>query len=146
MHSINDFMESDHRHCDDLFAEVELAVAAQAWDRATDAFTRFQSAMQAHFAAEEEILFPAFVEKSGIVGGPTQVMQEEHVQMNALLAQAKTAILEREAEEYGGHAETLLIMMQQHNMKEEHVLYPMCDEHLRDQVDSMLLSLQSKVQ
>ena len=27
-------------------------------------------------------------------------------------------------------AESLLIMMQQHNMKEENVLYPMCDQHL----------------
>lgn len=146
MHSINDFMESDHRHCDDLFADVEQAVASLAWDRATDAFTRFQRAMQQHFAAEEEILFPAFVAKSGMVGGPTQVMQEEHAQMNALLAQAKAAISERDADEYEGLADTLLIMMQQHNMKEEHVLYPMCDEHLRDQVDSLLPNLQHKIQ
>ena len=34
------------------------------------------------------------------------------------------------ADEYAGNAETLLIMMQQHNMKEENILYPMCDQHL----------------
>ncbi|EKE18361.1 MAG: hemerythrin HHE cation binding protein [uncultured bacterium] len=146
MRSINEFMEGDHRHCDDLFADVEQAVATQVWDLATAAFSRFQNAMQQHFSAEEEILFPAFEARSGMVGGPTQVMRDEHVQMNALMAQAMAAISAKDAEEYGGNAETLLIMMQQHNMKEEHVLYPMCDEHLRDQVDALLLSLLNKVQ
>ena len=146
MPSINEFMEHDHRHCDDLFADVEQAVVAQGWDRATAGFTRSQNAMQQHFAAEEEILFPAFELKSGMVGGPTQVMRDEHVQMNALMAQAKEALSAKDADDYGGNAETLLIMMQQHNMKEENVLYPMCDDQLRDQVDSLLLSLQNKVQ
>ena len=62
--------------------------------------------------------------------GPTQVMRMEHQQMRDLLDQAQAAIMAGDAEEYMGQAETLLIMMQQHNMKEENILYPMCDQHL----------------
>ncbi|TRZ68118.1 MAG: hemerythrin domain-containing protein, partial [Rhodocyclaceae bacterium] len=34
-------------------------------------------------------------------------------------------------------AETLLILMQQHNMKEENILYPMCDQALAAQVEQL---------
>jgi iron-sulfur cluster repair protein YtfE (RIC family) len=36
----------------------------------------------------------------------------------------------QDAEAYLGHSETLLLLMRQHNMKEEQVLYPMCEQHL----------------
>ena len=49
-------------------------------------------------------------------------MREETAAGEALAAQ--------DAEDYAGNAETLLILTQQHNMKEENVLYPMCDQHL----------------
>ncbi|MDO8706595.1 MAG: hemerythrin domain-containing protein [Sulfuricaulis sp.] len=142
MTSIKDFMTVDHRHCDDFFAESEQAVAAQAWDRAGAAFGSFQAAMQHHFAAEEELLFPAFELKSGMTMGPTQVMRVEHAQMRELMAAAQASLLAKDADDYAGNAETLLIMMQQHNMKEEQVLYPMCDEQLKDQMATLLLQLQ----
>jgi len=146
MINIKNCMTDDHRHCDDLFADVEQAVAAQAWDRANTAFARFRGAMQQHFAAEEELLFPAFEAKSGMTMGPTQVMREEHVQMRELMATAQQALAAQDADDYSGNAETLLIMMQQHNMKEENVLYPMCDDHLREQAATLLPQLQHKLQ
>lgn len=145
MSSISDLMERDHRHCDDLFADVEQAVAAQAWDHANAAFACFQGAMQKHFAAEEEILFPAFEAKTGMTMGPTQVMRDEHVLMKGLLAAAQDALLAKDADDYSGNAETLLVMMQQHNMKEENVLYPMCDEHLQKEADALLQHLQQQI-
>jgi iron-sulfur cluster repair protein YtfE (RIC family) len=142
MSSIKDFMVGDHHRCDDLFADAEQAVAAQAWDRASAAFGSFQAAMQQHFAAEEDVLFPAFELKSGMTMGPTQVMRVEHAQMRELMAAAQESLLVKDADDYAGNAETLLIMMQQHNMKEEHVLYPMCDEQLKDQMATLLVQLQ----
>ncbi len=146
MSNIKNCMTDDHRHCDDLFAEVEQAVAAQAWERASAAFAGFAGAMQQHFAAEEELLFPAFEAQSGMTMGPTQVMRDEHIQMRELMAAAQEALAAQDADDYAGNAETLLIMMQQHNMKEENVLYPMCDDHLRSQVNTLLAQLQHKLQ
>lgn len=146
MSNIKSLMTDDHRRCDDIFAEVEQAVSAQAWDRANAVFASFSRAMQQHFSAEEDFLFPAFEAKSGMTMGPTQVMREEHAQMRELLAAAQEALAAKDADDYSGNAETLLIMMQQHNMKEENVLYPMCDDHLRDQTGAMLSQLQQKLQ
>lgn len=145
MTTIKNCMSHDHRRCDDLFAEVEQAVEARAWDRASAAFSSFANAMRAHFAAEEELLFPAFELKSGMTMGPTQVMRSEHAQMNELMAAALESLAAEDADDYSGNADTLLIMMQQHNMKEENVLYPMCDDHLLDQADALLPQLHLKL-
>jgi hemerythrin-like domain-containing protein len=145
MNEIQTFMLSDHRRCDALFTAAEREVAVAAWDRAKHAFIGFQQVMQQHFSAEEEVLFPAFERKTGMTMGPTQVMRDEHVQMNDLMTAAYQSLLAKDADDYAGNTETLLIMMQQHNMKEEHVLYPMCDQHLADLADVLLPKLRQQL-
>lgn len=141
MHTIHELMSSDHRACDERFAAVEQAVAGGRWEEADAAFRAFGEAMRRHFSAEESVLFPAFEARTGMRMGPTQVMRGEHAQMNALIAAAETALAQRDESEYSGFAETLLIMMQQHNMKEENILYPMCDGQLGDAYPALCADL-----
>ena len=145
MESIRDLMSADHRQCDDCFVAVERSVARSAWSDADAEFDRLHDAMRHHFDAEEAILFPAFEARTGMSMGPTRVMRSEHEQMRELLAAAQKALDERDADDYSGTAETLLIMMQQHNMKEENVLYPMCDQQLAAQLATLLAQLESGI-
>ncbi len=62
-------------------------------------------------------------------------MRMEHAQMRSLLDQMDAAMAVRDAVGLSGTAETLLIMMQQHNLKEQHILYPMCDRALAGDAD-----------
>ena len=142
MTSIRSFMTDDHRHCDDLFADAEQAIAKNNLDAARAAFGHFRGAMLAHFDCEEKTLFPTFEAKTGISMGPTQVMRLEHVQMRSLLDDAVDALKTGNTDDYLGQADTLLIMMQQHNMKEENILYPMCDQHLVDELPQILAHLE----
>jgi hemerythrin-like domain-containing protein len=146
MRNIKNFMAGDHRQCDELLVTAEQAVASRSWQEATAAFAGFQHAVLQHFTAEESVLFPAFEEKTGMLSGPTQVMRGEHVQMRELMAAAHAALLAQDADDYAGNAETLFIMMQQHNVKEENVLYPMCDQLLSAQVDALLPRLHDQIQ
>ena len=57
-------------------------------------------------------------------------MRGEHRQMRQLLEQMRGGLAARDGDAFDGGAETLLILMQQHNMKEENILYPMCDSAL----------------
>ncbi|HET7776439.1 MAG TPA: hemerythrin domain-containing protein [Azospira sp.] len=132
MTPIRDYMTGDHRRCDDLFAAVEQSLARRDLAVVAALFGDFCQATLAHFQAEEDFLFPAFEQATGIRMGPTQMMRMEHVQMRSLMDEAKQALAAGDQEDYAGAAETLLILMQQHNMKEENVLYPMCDENLAD--------------
>jgi len=130
-------MPDHHKHCDDLFVAAEEAVQRSDWAAANPAFQRFEAQMNAHFGAEENLLFPAFESATGMTQGPTQMMRMEHEQMRSLLADLGEACRTRDAEAYGGAAETLLMLMQQHNMKEENILYPMCDRSLGARADQV---------
>jgi len=124
-----------HKHCDEDFAAAEDTARAGDWDRCGAAFDRFRREIEGHFAAEEEILFPGFERRTGSVAGPTRVMRMEHAQMRSLLDQMAATVAARDAVGFSGNAETLLIMMQQHNLKEENILYPMCDQALAGDVE-----------
>lgn len=143
MTTVRTFMTEDHRHCDDLLAQAEQAIARKELDVARAAFAHFRNALLAHFDSEEKTLFPTFEAKTGIRMGPTQVMRMEHMQMRALLDDADQSLADGAIDDYLGNAETLLIMMQQHNMKEENVLYPMCDEHLSAEAPELLRRLEA---
>ncbi|HMW17765.1 MAG TPA: hemerythrin domain-containing protein [Accumulibacter sp.] len=143
MDSIAIMMTADHRSCDTYLAAVEQAVHRKDWSAARAAFAAFQAAMLTHFSAEEAVLFPQFEQHTGISRGPTQVMRNEHLQMRQLLTAAGSALASNDQEDYRGEMETLLIMMQQHNVKEENVLYPMCDQHLVVGIEQLLADLQS---
>ena len=145
MTTIRTFLTGDHRHCDDLFAEAEQAVARGKPAAAEAAFGHFRFAMLAHFDGEEKTLFPTFEAKTGLTMGPTQVMRMEHVQMRALMDDAAAALARGDVDDFLGIAETLLIMMQQHNMKEENILYPMCDQHLAAETPALLALLEKEL-
>ena len=86
--------------------------------------------MERHFQIEETLLFPTFEEISGMRQGSTQVMRMEHQQMRNLLARMSEAVSSGDREEILEVGETTMILMQQHNVKEEGILYPMADQHL----------------
>jgi hemerythrin-like domain-containing protein len=141
MSSISATMTRDHRACDERFAAAESAASAGDWARAAGEFTSFRTAMEHHFTVEEETLFPAFERHTGMTAGPTEVMRMEHAEMRDLFERLAAAAAARDADEFLGLAETLNLLMQQHNMKEEQVLYALMDEKLGGEADSLLAAL-----
>ena len=138
MTSLSRFLSNEHGHCDDLFAAAENAVADQDWPLAKSGFQSFLDGMRQHFSHEEDVLFPAFETQTGMRGGPTQVMREEHRQMNNVFAAMQDALGQQDRNGYLGLSETLLMLMRQHNVKEENILYPMADQALADQREALL--------
>ncbi|HAF44613.1 MAG TPA: hemerythrin HHE cation-binding protein [Gallionellaceae bacterium] len=130
MMTISELLTPQHKHCDDLFAATEAAAAKGEWVAASAGFDGFRAAMLRHFALEEEIMFPAFEARTGMTQGPTAVMRSEHRQMTGLLDQLAHALAVKEGDAFLGEADTLLTIMQQHNIKEEQMLYRMADQVL----------------
>lgn len=130
MTSIPDYMKSKHRECDDIFTEAESAVASGDWTQASGQWTAFKDELENHFGQEEGTLFPAFEQATGMTGGPTHVMRMEHQQMRALVQDLDQALTNQDKDTFLGLSETLMVMMQQHNMKEEMMLYPMLAQNL----------------
>jgi DUF438 domain-containing protein len=143
MHAISHYLTADHTHCDNLFAEAENAVARDDWDTATTHFQAFDTATRLHFAREENILFPAFEARTGMTHGPTAVMRGEHVEIRETLQGMADALTNKNADVYLGLAETLLMLLRQHNMKEEQILYPMADQALSDSASEMVHKMET---
>ena len=143
MSTIVDFLSNDHRVCDDLFASVEAEVALNKWDSARSLFGQFEQAMARHLAMEEDVLFPAFESRTGMRDGPTEVMRMEHAQMRDLLQEMAGAVAAGNQNGYLGLSETLNMLMQQHNLKEENMLYPMSDRVLAGERDSLIREMEA---
>ena len=143
MSEITDYMTTDHTHCDELFADAENAVANADWPNGLNLFQAFETATLHHFAREESVLFPAFEARTGMSQGPTSVMRGEHVEMRETLQGMQQALSKHDTDAYLGLAETLLMLMRQHNMKEEQMLYPMADQALADKANAVVQEMET---
>jgi len=130
MTSISEFLTTDHRHGDELFAAAAQAAEQGDWAVCHQQFNAFLRALKRHMKIEEEALFPAFEQATGITAGPTRVMRHEHQQMLALLEDVAAAIAAHDAARFRSLAQSFTALMGSHSAKEENVLYPMCDEAL----------------
>jgi hemerythrin-like domain-containing protein len=134
----SEFFAQDHHRCDELWAAFEGASASEA----AGAWQEFEAAMRRHFSMEEEVLFPALEDATGMHGpGPTMVMRNEHVQMRGLLDEMGNAVREGRIDDALDHGDTLLMMTQQHNVKEEGVLYPLADQAMGHQWQALAARL-----
>jgi hemerythrin-like domain-containing protein len=144
MNSIKDFLATDHRKCDELFADME----AKANDSLADAKTAceaFVNETEKHFQMEERVMFIEFEQKTGMTQGPTAMMRQEHTQMRSLMENLLSAIEEDNTDRFFGTSETLMILLQQHNMKEEQMLYPMAQQHLSADAEHIVEMMSSLV-
>ncbi len=143
MSAIVEFLSAEHRACDEYFVSAEAAAQAGDLSRCQQEFQRFQAMMELHFRKEEQGVFPIFEQATGNTLGPTRVMRLEHQQMQETLAEMSKALGGNDLEEFLGQAETLLILMQQHNIKEEQILYPLCDRVFGAQAGAVIEAMRA---
>lgn len=125
------FFEQDHRDSDARWADVEELLATEDIEAARPAWLKFSAGMQRHITMEEEVLFPAFETASGMPeAGPTAALRTEHRQMQDLLGQISNAIEAGDSEQALDAGDTLLMLIQQHNAREESELYPVAESLL----------------
>ncbi|PHS58148.1 MAG: hemerythrin HHE cation-binding protein [Sulfurimonas sp.] len=144
MSTIKEYLSLGHSHCDELFANMEDAVAKDV-NTSIEAYLEFADETERHFQMEERIMFLEFETKTGMIEGPTAMMRHEHTQMRKLIGDIKVSIEDKNKDKFFGNSETLMILMQQHNMKEEQMLYPMAQQHLSAQSNRIIDMMQSMV-
>ncbi len=118
----------DHDRLDSLESAAFSARSAGDFSAARDHYARFACGLRRHIGFEEEILFPAFEEKTGLdpTCGPTSVMRLEHGEIQFLLGRIEHAIGEPDADVVAMRSRFHEVLSE-HNEKEEEVLYPAAD-------------------
>jgi hemerythrin superfamily protein len=129
MKSINEYFAADHDRLDGLFTQFQKLKRAD-FPAAKENFKQFLKGLTRHIVWEEDVLFPAFEERTGMRGGgPTEVMRREHRLIKAQLDAIHDKV--RAGDPDSDNAEmTLLEILGSHNRKEETILYPAIDAGL----------------
>jgi len=142
-HCVTDYLAWDHDRLDALLESAMDHARRGKWPGARALADDFSHGLVRHIQIEEEILFPAFEEATGMHQvGPTMVMRHEHVDIQQHLR----AILEAmRAEDYDaaerGRADLLGVLVA-HNMKEESILYPTTDRlHSDESLEELVVKL-----
>ncbi|HSP05622.1 MAG TPA: hemerythrin domain-containing protein [Acidobacteriota bacterium] len=129
--SICKYFEKDHDRLDGLFQEYQRLKGTD-FPRAKECFMQFEFGLRRHIIWEEEILFPIFEEKSGMrENGPTEVMRSEHRQIHQTIEVLRQKLLAGNSNT-GHEEEYLLMLLGNHNLKEENILYPLIDDHINE--------------
>jgi iron-sulfur cluster repair protein YtfE (RIC family) len=137
------YMANDHQRCDALFAHVEACIERREWTQADLSLLSFSEALASHLTREETVLFPAFEQATGSHVGPTGMLRLEHKYIRAIVSRVIEAVERRDANDFFGHASILRIMLQQHNVKEETILYVMIDRILADQREQIITGMEA---
>lgn len=138
MNSMHAYLAGDHRACDDEYGWAESRVVCGDWPNAVQAFDGFTRHLEHHLSQEEQILFPAIERATGNTMGATAVMRTEHGHMRQLVRSMSQSITDHDADTFFAFADSLRMLMHQHNLKEEGVLYPMAERLFGDGTGDLL--------
>lgn len=139
MESISSYMQQDHVLIDGIAERAFAAAEAGAWPTLEREGSEFLRRLRRHIEMEEDLLFPAFEQRTGMTAaGPSVQMRVEHEQMQPILERMQAAVAARDGAAYQRAARALLDILVPHNQKEEQMMYPMLDEAVGDGVQTLL--------
>lgn len=145
MAGIHAYMTNHHQLCDGIFVRARKAATDGDWLITEQSFKAFLDQINRHIDVEEDLLFPAFEAKTGMMGGPTHVMRMEHSQLRNLFDEMLTGIDGKHAENYLLNADLVDALLCEHNQKEENILYPMLDEMLGPETANILTQIKNSL-
>ena len=125
--TITEFFEQDHDRLDELFKTFQQFKRSD-FPKAQEAFKGFKFGLQRHIVWEEDLLFPIWEKKTGMLdSGPTPVMRTEHRQIGQQLEAIHQKVADHNPDS-DQEEQMLLDLLGSHNRKEEKALYPAIDK------------------
>lgn len=143
--AVNEALSWDHDRLDDLESRAFKARECGDFAEAKALYAVFAFGLRRHIRFEEELLFPEFEKKAGFPAdmGPTAVMRDEHLEILECLDRIERAIGDAatslESLRHGLH-----LVLGNHNLKEENIVYPMTDQALGEpEADALVARIQA---
>jgi len=129
--SVTAYLGWEHGRLNEELRSVSSAVERGRFADAAAVYEELELGLLRHMRIEEELLFPVFEARSGMVNGPTEVMRDEHRQVRTALGLMRRGLQRTDAGAYGDGLRFFDSVLPDHNAKEEHILYPTLDRLLR---------------
>jgi len=132
MDTITSFARREHRRLDAILRRASAEVEAGQVEAAQASCVAFHRGLCLHIATEEQLLFPLFEARSGMVGGATATLRQEHREIEAAARLMCEALRRDDPVRFREGLRLLEAVRPEHESKEEHVLYPTTDHMLSD--------------
>lgn len=116
-------MVEEHRRCALLLTAAEEALARCGWAAFSEHIRTLRDALLAHFAAEEEFIFPRFEGSLGL-RQPTWQLRMQHQRMREIVETLASVSPAHDPEGCGAELVTLATLYRQHCEAEEDGMYP----------------------
>ncbi len=143
MDTIGSFLGQDHQDCDEQYLLAEAHAGSGNWPAAELDFAAVAKVLEQHMQMEEQIMFPALEAAIGSNYGPTAVMRSEHQQLRQIVGRMSESIAQRNTDAFFDDADTLRMLLRQHNLKEESILYPMAERVLGEDQACILAAMEA---
>jgi hemerythrin-like domain-containing protein len=155
----SDILRNEHKLIDRMILVVEKGITlvgdgnrlpVDFFDRTADFFSKY--VVSFHFDKEEELLFSE-MEKAGIdiEELPIEVFRHEHRIQQEVLRQVNLGLDERGRKVVSGKEDFLdrlrifIHLLKKHSVREDRVLYPMCDRLIGERSDRKLLDYYMRI-
>jgi uncharacterized protein (DUF2249 family) len=144
LRTVTEALAWDHDRLDGLERHAFERLHAGDVQGARSAWASFETGLRRHIRFEEDLLFPAFEERSGLSPdrGPSAVMRSEHRDIESLLDGIGRALADgRDPQPWRRQLHALL---GEHNLKEERIVYPTTDRLLSpEESDALVARIQA---
>ena len=138
--SVTAYLRWDYHRLDEALRSVSQAVGRGRLSDAAAGYDEFELGLLRHLRIEEELIFPVFEARSGIVDGPTAVMRDEHRQVRTALGLMRRGLQGSDASSYRDGLRFFQSVLPDHHAKEEHFLFPALDTLLRPSERALLIA------
>lgn len=128
--SVTSYMAWDHDRLDGVLTDVRRMVDDGRIQQARDTYRIFDQGLNRHIRIEEQVLFPLFENRTGMVTGPTTVLRFEHRQLMGGLALMRAGLERPDPARFREGFEEVMAVLPHHQLKEERTLYPTLDGYL----------------
>ena len=116
-------MIREHVRCESLLASAEGAFARAEWPAFRERITELRDTLLAHFAGEEEVVFPQFERRTGL-REPTLGLRIQHQRMREILEALASVSPAHDRDGCAAELATLAALFRQHREAEEGTMYP----------------------
>lgn len=139
MQTITECLKADHLRLDRLLDETFETVARGDLRGARVRFPEFARHLRDHMRFEEEFMFPIVERTICAAEGPICVMRRDHREIEDRLAGMQAALYLGDLAALRAEHEALVMTLENHNGREERVLYPAIDRVLDDAARARLV-------
>jgi len=129
--TVSECLNNEHQRLDTIVSVIRNALENGDMEVAGGYLNEFTCGLARHIDIEEQLLIPVFERATGIgEGGLTGVMRRDHLAIRGFVRSITRAITSGNAGAAITFLDDLLDALEEHNRKEENILYPATDDVL----------------